>query len=190
MHHLRRLKGGEKRKMKNTVSVDLKKEEDFYSLRLDMLTSGACKAILPMNVIKEKNFMRGIYDTSGYCRLADLHQIDAASVLTIVERVLELLDQCREYLIFSDEIVLAPETLYVSEDFHTVRLTYIPEKQNHSEKTKLGYLLSRLERQTTENGKMYLETVSRLLSCGNLRTERVISFLEELKQEIRLCEIQ
>ena len=124
--------------MKNTVSVDLKKEEDFYSLRLDMLTSSACKAILPMNVIKGKNFMRGIYDTSGYCRLADLHQIDAASVLTIVERVLELLDQCREYLIFSDEIVLTPETLYVSEGFHTVRLTYIPEKQNHSEKTKLG----------------------------------------------------
>ena len=176
--------------MKNTVSVDLKKEEDFYSLGLDMLTSSACKAILPMNVIKGKNFMRGIYDTSGYCRLADLHQIDAASMLTIVERVLELLDQCREYLIFSDEIVLTPETLYVSEGFHTVRLTYIPEKQNHSEKTKLGYLLSRLERQTTENGKMYLETVSQLLSCGNLRTERVISFLEELKQEIRLCEIQ
>ncbi len=177
-------------KMKNTVSIDLKKEENLYSQRLDMLISGACKAVLPMNVIKGESYMKGIYDISGCCRLADLRQISADSVLTIVERVLELLDQCREYLVFEDEIVLTPETLYVSEDYNTVRLTYIPEKREHSEKNKMEYLLSCLKKQTTANGRMYLETVSRLLECGNLKTERVIGFLEELKQEIQLCEIQ
>ena len=42
---------------------------------------------------------------------------------------------------------------------------------------------------TTENGRTYLDTLGTLLECTNLKLGRIIGFIEELKEEIRLCGI-
>ena len=43
---------------------------------------------------------------------------------------------------------------------------------------------------TTENGRTYLETLGAMLECSNLRLRKVIGFIEELKEEIKVCGIE
>ena len=54
----------------------------------------------------------------------------------------------------------------------------------------LACFFHQLKSVTTENGRVYLDTLGALLSCEKLRTERVIGFIEKLKQEIYLCGIR
>ena len=80
--------------------------------------------------------------------------------------------------------------MYISEDFRTVKLAYIPVKPHCSEKKAIAGLIRSLKSITTENGQMYLDTLGTMLECSNLKVSKVTGFIEHLKQEINLCGIE
>ncbi|MGN0715728.1 MAG: hypothetical protein ACI4LN_07880, partial [Anaerovoracaceae bacterium] len=61
-----------------------------------------------------------------------------------------------------------------------IRILYIPEKKCVSESRKLTGLLQSMKGITDGEGIMYLETCIQLISVENLRTCRVLAFLDHL----------
>ena len=71
-----------------------------------------------------------MYNTEGYIRIASLKNISAAMIQTIAERTLECTEMCRNWLLFPEQYVLSSDTVYISEDFRTVKLAYIPQSND------------------------------------------------------------
>ena len=176
--------------MSNVLIVNLDEKRFAYRKKYETVISGICPAILPLNIVKSGDCIRGIYRTEGFVRLSSLSDISAARILTAAERIIECTEICRDYLLFPEEYVLTADTVYISEDFRTVKLAYIPVKPHCSEKKAIAGLIRSLKRITTENGRMYLETLGTMLECSNLKVSKVTGFIEHLKQEINLCGIE
>ena len=52
--------------MKHTVTVSLKKENLDAVFMREILLSGSCEAILPMNLYRGKKYCFGVYHTEGF----------------------------------------------------------------------------------------------------------------------------
>ena len=174
----------------NKVSIRLKNGTVDYAQKTETLLAGSCDAFFPMSIIRDKKNTRGIFDTSGFHKLADLEGLSASQVLSLAEDVLLLIEKCEDYLFFPEEYILSAETVYINEESKKLKLIYIPNERKASFFKSLAYFFHQMKSVTTENGRVYLDTLSALLSSGNLRTERVIGFIEKLKQEIYLCGIR
>ena len=143
-----------------------------------------------MGVIEKEDNVWGSYSTEGFVRMSDLPKMTAGEILTVVERTLECVEACRDCLIFPGEYVLSTDTLYLTEDLSEARIVYIPTEHYVSEEGAISSLIYAMKGLTTENGRTYLDTLGTMLECTNLKLRRVIGFIEELKQEIRLCGIE
>ena len=84
----------------------------------------------------------------------------------------------------------SPDTVYVTPDLRQARIAYIPVERYVSEEGALSSLIYTMKELTTENGRTYLETLGAMLECSNLRLRKVIGFIEELKEEIKVCGIE
>ena len=100
-----------------------------------------------------------------------------------IEKVLKQLDICRDWLWMPEEMVLSVDTVCVNDENQT-RILYIPEKKCVSESRKLTGLLHSMKGITDEEGIMYLETCIQLVSVENLRTCRVLAFLDHLALKV------
>ena len=176
--------------MNNLVNVNWDSNVLEFPGRREILLTGKCKGILPVNMISGGSLQRGIYNIAGYRKISSLDKLDSWQVLHIVEKVLECIEICRDYLIFPDEYVVSAETLYVCEDMSDVKLLYIPSEKNCSEDMHILMFIYSLRRRTTENGKTYLDTLGKMLECSNIRLPKVMAFIRELKHEVNLYEIK
>lgn len=176
--------------MNNTIMVNLDESRFAYRKKYETVISGICPVILPLNIVKCGDCTRGMYRTEGFVRLSSLSGVSAARILTVAERIIEFTEICRDYLLFPEEYVLTADTVYISEDFRTVKLAYIPVRPCCSEKKVMAGLIHSLRSITTENGRMYLDTLTTMLECSNLKVSKVTGFIEHLKQEINLCGIE
>lgn len=163
--------------------------EELYPQKADVLVSGCCEAILPMSMICVGEGKTGIYNTEGYKSLSSMKNINASEILLLVKKVLIMRDICSDYMFFPEEYVLSTETVYLSEKNGDTKLTYISTKNGTSGDKSMIYFLQRLKQLTTDNGQLYLETLIQLFLCENLRTERIIGFIEKLRYEIYTCGI-
>lgn len=175
--------------MSNVVRVKITDCNVFFPWKRDVLISGSCRGVLPLGIIDAVGEEIVLYRTEGFTRLSSLMDVKAVDILTIVERVLECVEICRDCLIFPGEYVLSPDTIYVTKDFKEARIAYIPTEHYVSEEGAISSLIYAMKRLTTENGRTYLDTLGTLLECTNLKLGRIIGFIEELKEEIRLCGI-
>lgn len=173
----------------NRVTVSLNREY-VESFKMDVLAAGACGSIFPLSIIKEKKFTKCIYNTEGYIKVSALANIPAKEILTIAEKVLNLVENCQNYLLFPEEYILSSETIYIRDDYKDIKITYIPIDKKERQRNVLSYFIRSLRNSTTENGRTYLETLANLLDCEELKTERIIGFIEKLKQEINICGIK
>ena len=174
----------------NKVSIRLKNGTVDYTQKTEVLLAGSCDAFFPMSIIRDKKTTRGIFDTSGFRKLSDLEGLSASQVLSLAEDVLLLIEKCEDYLFFPEEYILSAETVYINEESKQLKITYIPNERNLNFSKSLACFFHQLKSATTENGRVYLDTLGALLSCEKLCTERVIGFIEKLKQEIYLCGIR
>lgn len=176
--------------MNNIVTVNFMEDDLGYPQKTETIICGKCPCILPLTIVRERGIIRGIYNTEGFVRLASLRNISASMVLTIAERTLECAEMCRNWLIFPEQYVFSADTVYISEDFRTVKLAYIPQRRKYSESSSVAAFVYSLRSVTTENGRTYLDTLGSMLECKNLKISRVVGFIEQLKQEINICGIE
>lgn len=167
-----------------------------------MLLTGKCDAIFSASVIRKSGVFRILYDTAGYKSLSGFRNLSASAVLSTVENVLRLTEKCEDYLFMLGEYVLSPDTVFISEKTKEMKLLYVPyasgrsgdKLENAAGGNGNSYVLPnfvhQMKRITSENGAEYLETLMRFLICENLNTERIIAFIEKLKQEIYECGIR
>lgn len=175
--------------MKRTsVSINAAAIDEY---KTDMLLSGNCKAVFRVSLIRKSSCCRIVYNTAGYKTLSELRDLSASAVLSISKKVLHLTEKCEDYLFLLGEYVLSPDTVFINEKTKDMKLLYVPCVS--SEKGD-SYVLARFVRQmkyiADENGAAYADTLMRFLLCENLDTERIIAFIEKLKQEIYECGIR
>ena len=143
------------------------------------LAAGTCPAFFPADVILQGEQMQVIYHLEGYRQLRDMRNVPASDLLEIVKEILKQLDICRDWLWMPEEMVLSVDTICVNKE-NQIRILYIPEKKCVSEIRKLTGLLHSMKGITDGEGIMYLETCIQLISVENLRTCRVLAFLDHL----------
>ena len=175
--------------MNKVVRVNFSDKEAFFPWKQDILLSGKCRGVLPLGIVSSEESISGFYSTEGYIRVSSLYDVKAADILTVAERGLECAEICRDALIFPGEYVLSADTLYISDDFREARIAYIPEKRYISQEGALSCFIYSLKKHTTENGRTYLDTLGSMLEIQGVKIYRVISFIEELKEEIKICGI-
>lgn len=167
----------------NTAALD--------EYKTDLLLSGSCAGVFRASAIRKSTGCYLLYDTAGYKSLAGLRALNASAALSLTEKVLRLAEKCEDHLLMLGEYVLSPDTLFINENAKDMKLLYVPCVS--TEKSD-SYVLSRFVRQTkcatSENGGVYLDTLMRFLLRDNPDTERIIAFIEKLKQEIYECGIR
>ncbi|MGN0713737.1 MAG: DUF6382 domain-containing protein [Anaerovoracaceae bacterium] len=148
------------------------------------LAAGTCPAFFPADVILQGEQIQVIYHTEGYRQLRGMRNVPAYDLLEIIKEILKQLDICRDWLWMPEEMVLSVDTIFVNEH-NRIRILYIPEKKCVSESRKLAGMLLSMKDITDDDGMMYLETCIQLVSAENLRTRRILAFLDHLALNAR-----
>ncbi len=169
--------------------VLLDENEIGFQERIDLLLNGGCQGIFPISIIKDDEGVKGFYSTAGYKQLAKMDCVSAGEILTVVEKTIEALEECRQYLIFADEFCISTETAYMDKNFQRIKFTYIPSEAKKNFSQKMVIFLGELKDITTKNGRIYLEMLEEFLSIDNLNMIKFKAFLLQLKREINLCNI-
>jgi len=172
---------------KKMIMID--EERLGFEEKLDILLNGGCKGIFPISIIKDDEGLKGFYYTSGYIPLALMDGISALEVLTLLEKTMEAIEACKQYLIFPDEFEISTETTYTSKDYEEVKFTYIPTEKESSASKKLALFVNQLKKITTENGALYLNMLEEMISLENLSFRGIKNMIIQLKQEIKICDI-
>ncbi len=152
----------------------------------EILLNGSCDEILPFSLLQAETYCFGVYHTAGYLRLRHMERMNAEQILLLAEKILRLIDGCRDCLLFPEDYVLNPDTLYVRRDLSEIRLAYLPMRGKGNVRKSLQYLLAELKPLVTGNGVQSLKFLERLLEREDRRTNQLIGCLEERRREIAL----
>lgn len=189
------------------LNIDLCKLESTYIVEL--LLSGVCKKILPMSVISSDGKMWGMYNLSGYKCLSHFNQLSGSKALSIISSLIEAIEICKDYLIYPREYNLTTDLIYVNDDGEDLRIAFFPSINANKERKKHQFekifdeydkdteheikavkkIISDLKETSSENAKMYMETLETLLSADGLKVSNILGFIEELKEEAHICEM-
>lgn len=175
--------------MFDKVIVKFKEEQLSYEEKIDVLTDGVCKGILPISIMKKGSEITGFYSTAGYKRIAECKILEADKVLTVVEKTISAMEECNQYLIFPEEFVLDINTVYIKENFENIKFTYVPDRNRIKAEKKLSCFIRDLKSLTTDNGRLYLEMLGQMADTENLSITKMKAFVFQLKREVNLCEI-
>ena len=172
------------------VYIDMRNKKQLYANKAEKIKCGICSEILPLSVIKSKRITKGVYHTEGYRKLSAFGEMNAAETLTVIEGVLVMMEKLKDNLFFPEEYILSPDTVYADEKKQKYRITYIPAGQEQKAEQVLSCFIGEMKRYTTPDGKLYLDALKNMAECGDLKTERMVGFIENLKREIRVCGIK
>ena len=150
----------------------------------ETLLRGNCSGILPFSLLQGENFCFGVYHTDGYLRLRRVKKLDAEQILLLAEKILRLIDRCSDCLLYPEDYILNPDTLYVRRDLSEIRLAYLPASGKTDVRRSLRYLLAELKPLTGGNGLQSLKLLEQLLESEDQKTDRLIGCLEERRREI------
>ena len=78
---IRRVWSAEEDNVKNTVTVSLKKERLASVCIRDILLSGSCRAVLPMDLYRGRKYCFGVYHTAGLQCLRQCKHLTADQAL-------------------------------------------------------------------------------------------------------------
>ena len=171
--------------MKHTVTVSLKKENLDAVFVREILLSGSCEAILPMNLYRGKKYCFGVYHTEGFRCLGQCESFTAEQILQIAEALFHMREECRDHLLFPTDYVLNLSTLYVRRDHSELRLLYIPARKGLNPRKTLQYLLQSMKALTSPYGVEYLCALQELLQGASMKPEQIAGRLQQWRAEIR-----
>ena len=150
----------------------------------ETLLRGNCSGILPFSLLQGESFCFGVYHTEGYLRLRHMEKLDAEQILLLAEKILRLIDSCRDCLLFPEDYALNPDTLYVRRDLSEVRLAYLPITEKGNARESLRCLFAELKPLAAGNGLQSLKLLEHLVEEEDRKTDWLIGCLEERRREI------
>ena len=74
-----------------------------YKRKLDYLVCGGCKGIFPVSIVEDEDGIKGFYKTFGYKKISCLGEVGAAGILKLLEKTMDAVEECGQYLIFPEE---------------------------------------------------------------------------------------
>ena len=169
--------------------VNLDKEKLPFREKIAFLLNGGCKSIFPISIIEDSDGIKGFYKISSYKKLSGFEQMSAGDVLTVLEKTIDAIDECIQYLIFPEEFVIDTDTVYTDSSFKNVKFTYVPSKEDATESRKILKFIDELKDITTESGKLYLNMTGELFAVENLSRTNIRAMLMQMKREINICHI-
>ena len=176
--------------MNNRILVKIPDGKLLYEGRMDPLLCGKCKAFLPVSMVREKGGSWLCFQTDSYKKLSSLEKLTAFELLDVIGKVMQNIKFCREYLYYPKDYILSPETVFCSDDKGKVRFLYLPSDRKISDVNAMKNFCYQLRPLTSENGRMYLETLDHLFSVESLNEIRVQGFLNELMTEAYICGVE
>lgn len=147
----------------------------------ERLAASACPSFFPASIVQNGKQIQVFFSTEGFRRLRDLEAVPADFMLLIVKEIMKALEACRDRFWFPEEMILSADTIYVNA-VGQVRLLYIPDGLNISVEKKLAALFHSMKALTDSRGCMYLETCMQFITAENLRSRRILAFLDHLLQ--------
>ena len=159
------------------IVVRLKSSEYLYDEKIEILKEGMCSSIFSISIIRQDSAITGYCNTSGYRRLGTYSELTAKALFIALEKIFEAIQQCTQFLIFPEEMVLNIDNIYIDERFSRVKFVYRQDYKCKYEK-KLKILLAELNNITTEEGRLYLDIFRKEVLGRNLsylKTKYVIS---------------
>ena len=104
-------------------------DEEGEDYEYQMLLVNQIGTILPVNIITVNEKRQLIYSASGYKTLESCLEkmvINSEQILRVVECILDGVDEVRRYLLAPNNLVLAPDCLFVEPDYSRTGLIYVP----------------------------------------------------------------
>lgn len=149
----------------------------------DAMLSGRIKAVLPMSMVEDGGKVFGIYDHEDMVCISDVC-FDAVNILELAERLIRMIEELMDILIFPNEIVLSGKVIFIDPSVRITRICVIPDtKRQISRADSISCLLEELKDLTDETGKAYVDIVKKQILGKQMSAERIIWFIEELKRE-------
>ncbi|MCR5481517.1 MAG: DUF6382 domain-containing protein [Clostridia bacterium] len=153
-----------------------------------MLTTGRCRAFLPMAFVREEETDRAIYNYGGYVSLADAGDFSLLQAIEITEKVLCALLSAGEHLINPSRIQLNLDTVHIDAMTGNVRIAYVPFQNTRVRiQDTIAAFLEQLEgicRGSNSSG--YFENLRRFARV-NMSVSDMIGQTGLIRREIRLC---
>lgn len=165
--------------MSNIITADL---TAIHPVIRRSMINGRIRSVVPLSVIEQDN-IKGVYCIDDLICLSDC-RFNAVSILELTERIIHMLEELRDYLIFPEEILLRSEYIFIDREVRQTRICVVPKSVSDvGEKENVSYLLNQLKEFTDEKGKAYMDVFLREYMKGNKGTDRLIGFAEEMKKE-------
>lgn len=155
----------------------------------EIFTSGECPFFLPMAFVKEGERDKVIYNYSGCIPFSKVEQWGTVEVLCYLENAIELLVISADYLIKPEKININCNTLYKDMFSETLKIAYIPCKNEITIMQQLKNLIEEIKEMciTKELYAYLLKMENCLLQNPSLKD--VIKQIGLLKREAYLCGI-
>ena len=149
----------------------------------DVMLSGRINAILPMSSVEEEGRTLAVYSIEDKICVAE-GSFSPANVLELTGRIIKMLEELEDILIRPEDIVLSAKVIFIDPEIRKTRICVIPVKSEiRNSKENVSYLLEELKELTDDRGKAYLDIFIKKYNSTNLKVDRQMAFIEELKKE-------
>lgn len=170
--------------------ISIGQRRSGYDHKMNIIRNHECPAVFPANVIgtADRNTML-VYDTSGYVSLSQLRGVPVRQTMELFIAALRVMEVMKDYLLLPGSYLLSRDTLFTGENLKGMKIIYVPCKP-FSQKTSFIHLCNSLKEITTENGKLYLEMTSERILSTEPGIHALITYVNELIREVRMCGIE
>lgn len=170
--------------------MDNYRKADLTGLPIEILKrmlSGEMKCILPFSLYEEDGEIVGVYNLSHTLSVSG-RRYDPISILELTERILIMIEELKDNLIFPGEAVLNKDVIFIDPYFRETRLFLILREDTVGEKENVSYLLDELKELTDEKGRAYLEYFRKAYINGTMNKDRCLGLIEDLKREAAMTD--
>ena len=149
---------------------------------IERMLEGSMNCLLPMSLVEDEGRLYGVYSLVGY-REISCKKFDAVSILEITERIIRMIQELKDNLIWPEDVMLNKEIIFLDPDTRETRLCLIPNTSEVGGKENVSYLLEELKELTDEEGRAYLDYFIKEYKSRSLRPAVLLGILEDLKRE-------
>ena len=171
--------------MYETVSIELNRNGMGFYQRREILLEGRCPSFLPLSIASGRDCKRALVRTGGYIKLSLLNNACTSTCIDLLILVLYRIEIAKDYMIYPEEYLINPDTIYVSEDLSDVRFAFAPadESEGFGEyKALLTAIVSFMEI-GNDDAKQYLKELYNRVRIRKLSNGKMIAIMQELKRE-------
>ena len=139
-----------------------------------VLASGECPLFFPTGFVREPECLCATYECSGFSPL-DSYRIERTTdVLYLLEKVLLILHQCRDYFFFPENVTVTGRTVFYRPATSEVKMAYCPSPQPDLIRSICSFLVE-TKRDVTDVHKSILDEVGIRFLRENLSTADMLT---------------